>query len=133
LGEIGRSLKLAALDMGIPIVLLSQVGRSAEKRQGGAMRPQLSDLKDSGTLEENADTVMSIFRAELYQKDKDEFKGKADIDILKQRNGECGRVPLSFVGKYIRFESVTGTNEIEYPEEREAREMPPQAPLASDW
>jgi replicative DNA helicase len=111
IGEIGRSLKMFTLEYGTPIMLLSQVGRSAEKRQGSGQRPQLSDLKDSGTLEEHADTVMTIFRPELYSKDRADLKGVAELDILKQRNGECGRIPLRFIGQYIRFESAIDTTE----------------------
>lgn len=127
IGEIGRSLKLAALDLNVPILILSQIGRSAEKRAGGGNRPQLSDLKDSGTLEENADTVMTIFREELYSKDKEDLRGKADIDILKQRAGELGRIPMQFLGHFVRFESIVdGTG---FPEEGEAEsEPPPMAP-----
>lgn len=128
LGEIGRLLKLTSLDMDVPILLLSQIGRGAEKRTGGGNRPQLSDLKDSGTLEENADVVMSIFREELYHKDKEDLRGRADLDILAQRNGEIGSVPLLFVGKYIRFENKDGNTD----DYEAAEDPPPLAPSPRD-
>lgn len=129
IGEIGRGLKLTSLELNIPILLLSQIGRSAEKRAGGGNRPQMSDLKDSGTLEENADVVMSIFREELYNKDKEDFKGLADIDLLKQRSGEIGRVPLRFVGKFISFQNRT---EDAVEENFERDEEPPPLPPTPD-
>jgi len=103
--EIGRALKLATLECDKPILVLSQIGRSAERR-GGDMRPQLSDLKSSGSIEEHADTVLSIFREELYKKDREDLRGLADLDILKQRNGPLTRVPLRFLGQYVKFESA---------------------------
>ena len=120
IGEIGRTLKLIALELQIPVLLLSQIGRSAEKR-GGDMRPQLSDLKDSGTLEEHSDTVLSLYRPEIYAKDRDDVKGLADLDILKQRNGPVGRVPLRFLHQFTTFENRV--EDTEFPEE-------PQSPPA---
>ncbi len=127
IGEIGRGLKLAALDLNMPILILSQIGRMAEKRAGGGNRPQLSDLKDSGTLEENADTVLTIFREELYSKDRQDIKGLADLDVLKQRNGELGRIPLRFLGQFVRFEGRV--EDTEFPEQGASDpEPPPMAP-----
>lgn len=127
IGEIGRALKLTALELQIPILLLSQIGRSAEKR-GGNMRPQLSDLKDSGTLEENADTVLALHRSELYSKDRDDLRGLADLDILKQRQGPCSRVPLRFVGAWTSFENRA--EDTDFPEEPDAQPAP-AAPVES--
>lgn len=128
IGEIGRALKLFTLDYGTPILLLSQIGRSAEKRPGGQMRAQLSDLKDSGTLEEHSDTVLSIFRPELYSKDRDDLKGVAELDILKQRNGEVGRIPLRFIGNLVRFEN--SAEAAEYSDsELEPEPVAPSMPL----
>lgn len=133
IGEIGRGLKLTSLELNIPILLLSQIGRSAEKRAGGGNRPQMSDLKDSGTLEENADVILAIFRPELYDKDKEDLKGLADIDLLKQRSGEIGRVPLRFVGKFIRFENRT-EDAVEENFEREEEPPPlPPTPDKDEW
>lgn len=132
IGEMGRALKLSALDLNMPILILSQIGRGAEKRAGGGNRPQLSDLKDSGTLEENADTVMSIFREEFYQKDKDNLKGLAEVDILKQRNGELGRIPMRFLGQFIRFESRMEDGALPEVEDDAAPEPPPPAPVREE-
>jgi replicative DNA helicase len=114
IGEIGRTLKLIALELQIPVLLLSQIARSAERR-GGDQRPQLSDLKDSGTLEEHADTVLSLYREELVKRDRDDNRGLADLDILKQRNGPTGRVPLRFIGQWTSFENRA--QDADFPEE----------------
>ena len=104
IGEIARALKMVAHDLQIPVLLLSQIGRSAEKR-GGDMRPQLSDLKDSGSLEESADTVLAIYRAEVYKRDNPELHGLADIEVLKQRAGATGRISVRFVKQWTSFEN----------------------------
>jgi replicative DNA helicase len=120
IGEIGRALKLVALELQIPILLLSQISRAAEKR-GGDQRPQLADLKDSGTLEEHADTVITIYREELVKKDREDVRGLADLEILKQRNGPVGRIPLRFLGQYTKFENRAE----DFVEDPEEPEMPP--------
>lgn len=128
IGEIGRTLKTLALELHLPIMLLSQIGRSAEKR-GGDMRPQLSDLKDSGTLEEHADTVLTLYREELYKKDREDVKGLADMDILKQRNGPTGRVPLRFIHGWTAFENRAE----DFPEEPDAPSPQPSFHEGDGW
>ena len=103
LSEIARTLKLLTLELSVPLVLLSQIGRSAEKRAGTTGRPQLSDLKDSGGLEESADVVISIYREELHNR-RDDNRGTAELDILKNRNGEMRSLGFVFLGPTFRFE-----------------------------
>lgn len=110
IGEIGRTLKLLALELNKPILLLSQISRASDKR-GGDQRPQLSDLKDSGTLEEHADTVAVIHREELIKPDREDLRGLADLDLLKQRNGPIGRIHLRFFKQFTKFENATDAND----------------------
>jgi replicative DNA helicase len=71
----------------------------------GDHKPQLSDLRDSGSIEQDADLVAFIFREEVYKRDREDIKGLADLIIAKQRNGPIGTVPLRFLGQYTRFEN----------------------------
>jgi replicative DNA helicase len=101
---ISRGLKLLAKDLDVPFLVLSQLSRAAETRPGDGT-PQLSDLRDSGSIEQDADLVMFIYREEVYKRDREDLKGLADIIIAKQRNGPIGKVPLRFLGAYTRFEN----------------------------
>lgn len=101
---ISRGLKLLAKDLDVPFLVLSQLSRAAETRPGDHT-PQLSDLRDSGSIEQDADLVMFIYREEVYKRDREDLKGLADIIIAKQRNGPIGKVPLRFLGAYTRFEN----------------------------
>lgn len=101
-----RGLKLAAKEFNIPIMALSQLSRAVDTRKGDH-RPQLSDLRESGGIEQDADMVGFIFREELYKKDCDELKGRAELIIGKQRSGECGTVKLTFLGNLMRFENFS--------------------------
>jgi replicative DNA helicase len=101
---ISRGLKLLAKDLDVPFLVLSQLSRAAETRPGDHT-PQLSDLRDSGSIEQDADLVMFIYREEVYKRDREDLKGLADIVIAKQRNGPIGKVPLRFLGAYTRFEN----------------------------
>jgi replicative DNA helicase len=101
---ISRGLKLLAKDLDVPFLVLSQLSRAAETRVGDHT-PQLSDLRDSGSIEQDADLVMFIYREEVYKRDREDLKGLADIIIAKQRNGPIGKVPLRFLGAYTRFEN----------------------------
>jgi replicative DNA helicase len=101
---ISRGLKLLAKDLDVPFLVLSQLSRAAETRPGDHT-PQLSDLRDSGSIEQDADLVMFIYREEVYKRDREDLKGLAEIIIAKQRNGPIGKVPLRFLGAYTRFEN----------------------------
>lgn len=101
---ISRGLKLLAKDLDVPFLVLSQLSRAAETRPGDHT-PQLSDLRDSGSIEQDADIVMFIYREEVYKRDREDLKGLAEVIIAKQRNGPIGRVPLRFLGAYTRFEN----------------------------
>ncbi len=104
LASISRSLKALAKELHVPIVVLSQLSRAPDTRADH--RPQLSDLRESGALEQDADVVLFIYRSDVY-KDKDEDPdGLAEIIVGKQRNGPIGTVQLAFINEYTRFENV---------------------------
>lgn len=101
---MSRGLKLLAAETKIPVVVLSQLNRSAETRPGNH-KPQLSDLRDSGSIEQDADVVAFIYREEVYKSDREDLKGLADLIIAKQRNGPIGTVSLRWLGHLTRFEN----------------------------
>lgn len=101
---ISRGLKLMAKELDVPFVVLSQLSRASETRPGDH-KPQLSDLRDSGSIEQDADLVGFIFREEVYHRDREDLKGVAELIIAKQRNGPIGTVPLTFLGQFTRFEN----------------------------
>jgi len=111
ISTISRSLKALAKELNIPIITLSQLNRSVETR-GGSKRPQLSDLRESGAIEQDADMVMFIYRPEYYKIDVDEegnsTAGMAELIIAKHRNGALADVKMQFVGQYAKFLDYEG-------------------------
>jgi len=102
ISEISRSLKELAKELHVPLVALSQLSRAPEQRTGDK-RPQLSDLRESGAIEQDADVVLFLFREEVYQRDDPDLRGKAELILGKQRNGPTGVVALNFIRDYTRF------------------------------
>jgi replicative DNA helicase len=112
---VSRGLKALAKEMRVPVIALSQLSRASEQR-GGDKKPMLSDLRESGSIEQDADVVAFIHRESYYNKDENgeedpESKGKAEIIIAKQRNGPTGSVHLAYLSEYTRFENLAHSSE----------------------
>ena len=107
IGSISRALKSVAKELNVPVLALSQLSRAVESRPGASKRPMLSDLRESGSIEQDADMVLFLYRREYYGLTEDEEGrstiGIGEVIIAKHRNGETGTVPLRFVGKFVKF------------------------------
>jgi replicative DNA helicase len=108
---ISRGLKAVAKELKVPLVALSQLSRAPESR-GGDHRPQLADLRESGSIEQDADVVAFIFREEVYKKDDPDLEGIAELIVSKQRNGPTDTIRLAFIKRSTRFENLAAENEM---------------------
>jgi replicative DNA helicase len=102
--SLSRGLKLLAKDLHVPMLVLSQLSRAPETRQGDH-RPQLSDLRESGSIEQDADLVGFIFREEVYKRDREDLRGLAELIVAKQRNGPVGIINLVYLHTLTKFEN----------------------------
>ncbi|MDQ3934483.1 MAG: replicative DNA helicase [Actinomycetota bacterium] len=105
IGQISRGLKILARELGIPVIAVSQLSRAVEARPD--KKPMLSDLRESGQIEQDADLVMFIFRDEYYAREESERPGEADVIVAKHRNGPVGNVVLTFLERYPKFMNFT--------------------------
>ncbi len=104
ISSLSRGMKLLAKELGAPLLVLSQLSRAPEVRQGDH-RPQLSDLRESGSIEQDADVVAFIFREEVYKPEREDLRGTAELLLSKQRNGPTGKINLVFLRHWTRFEN----------------------------
>lgn len=104
ISAVSRSLKALARELNVPVIAISQLSRGVENRENH--KPRLSDLRESGAIEQDADLVLLLYRAEYYNPEKEDLKGKAEVIIAKQRHGPTGSVPLAFLSQYMRFENM---------------------------
>ena len=105
ISTLSRGFKLMSKELRVPFLVLSQLSRAPETRPGDH-RPMLSDLRESGSIEQDADVVGFIFREEVYRPDKESLKGTAEFILAKQRNGPTGRVKLAFLNRFTKFENL---------------------------
>ncbi|MBR2503062.1 MAG: replicative DNA helicase, partial [Oscillospiraceae bacterium] len=113
ISEITRNLKIMAKELNVPLIVLSQLSRSAEKGQGRDARPALSDLRDSGSIEQDADVVLFLYREAYYSQDENTDQTKAECIVAKNRHGEVGKVYLGWDGAHTRFYNIDFVHEDE--------------------
>ena len=105
ISTLSRGFKLMSKELRVPFLVLSQLSRAPETRPGDH-RPILSDLRESGSIEQDADAVGFLFREEVYKPDVESLKGIAELILAKQRNGSTGKIKLAFLNRYTRFENL---------------------------
>ena len=110
ISQISRSLKNLAKEIDLPVIGLSQLSRAVESRTD--RRPQLSDLRESGAIEQDADVVIFLYRPWVYSQEEED-RGKAEIIVSKQRNGPTGIVEATFIDRFARFENMSAFVEME--------------------
>ena len=108
ISDITRALKALARELNVPVVALSQLSRAVEQRRPA--KPQLSDLRESGAIEQDADVVAMLYRDEVYEEDTEE-RGVAEVNIAKHRNGPTGTLRLAFRGEFTRFDNLARQGE----------------------
>lgn len=116
--DISRSIKCMARELDVPVIALSQLNRQIEQRQN--KRPLMSDLRDSGSIEQDADLILMLYRDDYYNPDT-QWKGVAECSIVKQRNGPTGMIPLAFQAEYARFGNFAGQYDPDRPKETNTR------------
>jgi replicative DNA helicase len=119
IADISSGVKALAKELKIPVIVLSQLNRQPEQREEG--KPKLSDLRESGSIEQDADVVGLLVRPEVYadsEEDRAEKRGKATLIIAKQRNGPTGDVDLTFIGEYTRFENASRVEDGDVPRQQ---------------
>jgi replicative DNA helicase len=105
---ISRGLKAVAKELRVPVLALSQLSRAPESRGDRGHRPQLADLRESGSIEQDADVVAFIFREEVYKPDDPDLQGLAELIVAKQRNGPTGTLKMAFIKSSTRFDNLAG-------------------------
>lgn len=117
ISEMTRALKIAARDLNVPIMALSQLNRGLENRT--EKRPQMADLRESGAIEQDADVIIGLYREEVYSKNKEEAKGVAEALILKNRNGELSTIRMLFDGARFEFKNIAADGYADYNNSRQ--------------
>jgi replicative DNA helicase len=131
--ENSRGLKQLAKELDVPVLALSQLNRSCEQRKGGDKRPQLSDMRESGAVEQDADVVIAIYRDEYYFSEETIDKGIAELIVLKQRNGVTGTVKAKFTQEYTRFDNLAMEEYVEFDEQEFPSTFTPMGEAPAHW